>query len=320
MNFLKLLFAGVAASAFLLASCGPKKDVKQGVVVGATPLQDIVTVNSAGQLSSLWTERGYKKITVIRISANSGLAALSGAEAELVGAALKKAKPDKLKMDPVLRDNSSADLFMPLKAGVVKSFYWVVPFRTIEYYDAERRLKLLFNNETAGVHFKDIDPMKYDSGCVRGAVMGVAAAICSPLTLPPIKEPVVLSFDPDFFAPYSSELGITKLAGLRRLFEILEKKGVRVSACFVSAYAKSAYAKPYHKYLAGQIVDVLKDPGILKKAEPPAIWSYWDNADRLILSGEGRQAVKYISGRLKDYPKDEHLKLFLAEAQRMSAH
>ena len=78
--------------------------------------------------------------------------------------------------------------------------------------------------------------MRMDFGCLKGRLSDVDISICSPKTLPFIKDPAAVSIDAGFFPIYAEGVRQSKLSAMKSFIDELEVKHPEVKRAIVNSY------------------------------------------------------------------------------------
>lgn len=264
---------------FLIASCTGKPETSRAYpVFGKAPLKEVALTENQEDAFDLWLKKGYKGITIVHAGAYENFA--------------------------------SGYLNPAARLGIVKKIYWIIPYRMLEYSDAERRIKYYLASKPSKLTQKEIGDMKLNQGCVSGRLLKTEVNICSPESLPFISEPVILDINANFFQSFSSEKGIDKLRGLKEFFDVLVRKQVRVFHADIVLSGNEQFLMPVHRYIGHQVADIFKKPELLKDGAPPELWSIRENADNMLSAGGAKEVIEFLKEPLKKYPEEESLIMF----------
>ena len=302
-----------------LVSCGSNDTRNAASILGKEPVKDAVLLENQSDALILWLKKGYKGMTVVHVSARDDFEFVPEAKIDKIKKLGKDKKFDELAR---LRDTGEKSLFTgsnylysAAKLGVAKEIYWVMPFRMLGFSDAERRVKAYLKTAASIFPSKDIDGMKLKGGCLKGKLFKTQVNICNIDTLPPIKEPVILDMDADFFPVFSSDRGISMLRGFKEFFDAMNRRQMRVVSVDVAYSGAGNYLKPVQKYIGMQIVEAVKNPQLLHSPEPPELWTVRDDANSMFLSGQWKELIEFLKEPLKKYPEEPSLIMFRAFAQ-----
>ncbi|MBI4709591.1 MAG: UPF0489 family protein, partial [Nitrospirae bacterium] len=288
-------------------------------VLGKEPVKDVILIENHSEALLHWLKKGYRNITVVHVDAHDDFEFVPEDKIKKIKELVKDQKFTEIEGLMDAGDRSlftlSNYLYPAAKLGVVKEIYWIMPFRLFEFSDAERRVKDYLKTMTSVYSIEDIEGMKMKGGCLSGKLFKTKVNICSPMTLPPIQEPVIFDIDTDFFPPFSAERGYSMLRGVKEFFDDMNKRQLKIAAADIAFSEAGNFLKPGHRYVAEQIAEALKNPQILHSTVPPELWAVRDNANGMFLRGEWKELIEFLKEPLKKYPEEPSLIIFRASAQ-----
>ncbi len=299
----------------LSLSCVKERDYP---VLGKTPVKSLSEHEvKAGALLN-WAKAGLDDVTLVSINASSGLGRLeTGALKEIKGLS---AGGEWNELGTVLSGRGgliNADNYISaaLALGLVKKVYWVLPYRLFaDIVVAEGKIKDFLKSSGSGLTDAEIDWMKMDSGCLKGAVRGRELYVCGFSTLHLIAAPVVLDLGVDFFPAMAFEYGVNKLGAMKTLFDALSLRQLRVMRADVTYGIQEGCTRPIHRYIGEEAAEALRNPAALAAKTPPEMWAARDMAENMFSGGEGTLVLKYLEDPMKKFPRDPALPMLQAAA------
>lgn len=310
--------AGAALSllTFTATSCVQERSNQERYpVLGRESVKDVRMIEKPGDVLGMWAKSGRAgKLPVVYLGAKNGLAPAPDEQIKRMRSRFKTGARDM----PAQAGRPEGELLAPAgtflytaaKLGFAKRVYWVIPYRLLEYSDAERRIKMFLNGFTPPFRAKDIDGMKLDRGCVSGALFDVPVTVCSPESLPAVQEPLHIAVEADFFSRFSSQRRYSALRGMKELFDIMAVKGFQVASAAIVFSSGEGPSHSIHRYLAREAADMLGNVELLKAPAPPDLWAVRDNAASTYSAGLMEELLGYLREPLKRYPDDPALLLF----------
>lgn len=304
----------VLAILLFVGSCADGLGRKEKLpVLGQDSVTDVESFEYRNALLDFLVEKRFKNVSVLKVSAGIDLASVLQADVEQARKHERERRGQPARYSESL---SRGVMTAAAQLGIVKKVYWVIPYRTLEYSDVERRAQLLVRQQLPDAEEKDLESLHFDGACINGRIRGLNVTICSPGSLPRIEEPLVLDLDVDFFIPFSGEVAASRLRAIRMLWDVLKMKDLHIKAAAVTM-TSSPGVLPYHGYMREELTNILRRPQVLRDAAPPDLWTIYDNADTMIQGQECRQLVQYLRPFAKKYPADRFLPLFAAEGRRI---
>lgn len=248
-------------------------------------------------------------MTVVHVGPTDGLASLAAERIKAVKAVMtgKPAAED-------LRDKITSDnyLFVASRLRLIKRIFWIIPYRHLDFINAEERVRSFLGSNASPFRQQDIDSMRLENGCVSGTLAAVEVHICSPGTMPPLQEPVLVSIDAGFFPALAGRKGISNLGAIRQFIEFMALKNIGTAAVSVTS---SPGLKAMSRYIPEEIATILKNPSMIKEVSPPPLWTVRDQADNMLTGGGIREALRYLDTNAAAFPDDPYLILMRSTAQ-----
>jgi len=190
----------------------------------------------------------------------------------------------------------------------VSEVYWIIPFGHFSDLPSEKRLRVFL--KSFSFEDKEIKTFHLDRGCFRGDFNGVPMAACGIESLPDIDNPVILSLDIDFFAPFVYDYGVSRLHGLKKLFEALFKKKYKVKDAVVSLSIDGGYTRVLHRWISDQAVEILRNPAIIYQDGPPKLWTVRQEAETLFQKASTDKNLGHLLPLIDIYPDELQFLLY----------
>jgi hypothetical protein len=312
--FSRLLMIWMIISLLVWLSCTEKESTEKHPVFGRDKIENVLLIENKSEALAGWAKSGIYKAVLVNVSAEDSLAAVEHSDIEKLKtlADLKNREPLADKRGSLYQRSNYIDA--ALKLNLFKEIYWVLPFR---YFDdipmAGKKVKEFL--KTRGVFSDaDIDNMRMDFGCLKGRLSDVDISICSPRTLPFIKEPAAVSIDAGFFPLYAEGVRQSRLSAIKRFIDEFAFKSMQVIHVDISYNTEGGYTKAAHRFIGDQLFEGIKDPEVFRAELPPELWKQRDQADNMLSGGEDINVIEYLKEPLKQFPKDVPLRMLHAEA------
>ena len=118
-----------------------------------------------------------------------------------------------------------------------------------------------------------------------------------------------MAIDVDFFRVYADELKRSKLSVMKRFFDEMAFRELRIAHVDISFGTRGGDSRSIHRFIGNELFEGLTDPGVFAADTPPELWQYRDMAENMLAGGEDIKVVKYLVEPLKQYPEDIPLKM-----------
>jgi len=308
----KIIIVLLLFQLFSLYACTEKPEkLDPPHLLGKEPISSAAAVNNYHDVLSEWTKRGYRNMTVVHVGPLDGLAFIPAERMKAVKTLLKAGQGGSEAGQKVTyRDY----LFAASRLGLIKRIYWIIPFRHLDFIDAEMRTQHFLRTETSHFRPKDVDAMRFNNGCVSGSIFDIETHICSPATMPHVSEPVLMTMDMGFFPAFSVTKGVNKLGAIKEFFDVMVAKQFKVQSLHIISLPS---LKAMHGYLSEQSLTLLKEPDLLGRGNPPGLWTARDNADNMLSGGGANEAASFLKDRIRESPDDPYLILMSATARAL---
>jgi hypothetical protein len=263
-----------------------------------------------------WGRKGFKNASLIHISPYDSLKGIAHHNNQEIAGIMEEKKWKQLNNNRGRLFNNSNYLYAAVQLEMVKRIYWVIPYRFFEDMPfAGEKIKEFLKKSGSGFDEKEVMLLKMIAGCLTGRLSGSDIYICSPRTLPEVREPVIVSMDVSFFPVYATEAKISKLRALKWFFDYITlRRTFRVMYTNISYSIESGYTDTIHRYIGEELIEVMGNPQILKSDSPSELWQFRDKAENMLSGGEDELVIEYLKEPLNKYP-DPALILLNAAAE-----
>lgn len=299
--------------AFILLSCKKNEDAGKLPVFGVDKVDDVSLTDQRSLVLAEWAGKDLKSKYLVYVSAYNALKYVPPERIEESRDAIRKQAWQAMEEERRYESEDSY-LYTAAKLGVFEELFWVMPYRIFEEFGVVQKVRNIL--QTSGYRFeeRDLQGLRNRAGCVRGHLWGIPVHFCSLRTLPLMQETVMLDIDAGFFPAYAEEHGISKLTALKRFFDEMHLRQVRLRSINISYNTGSGGTKPVHRYIGDELLEGIRDPRIFRAESPLELWKYRDRAENMLSGGEDERVVEYLAEPLKKYPGDLPLRLLNAAA------
>ncbi len=306
-----VLFSLLMVLVLASLSCETKK---ANPILGIDPIHDVALLEDHSEALARWAEMGIRNATVINIDAHDDIRWIREDKIE----ELHKLYINK-DWNSIRESRRSGDgrlfnvgnfLYASAKLGIVSEVYWIIPFGHFSEQPSEKRLKIFL--KSFGFEDKEIKTFHIDSGCFRGDFNGVPLAVCGIESLPNIDKPLILNVDSDFFAPMAFDYGVTKLDGLRMLYEKLFKMQYKILDAVVSYSVNGGYTRVIHRWVGEQAAKIIGNPTIIYEGRPPDLWTVRQKIETLYRRASIEENLSYLMPLIEKYPDEPSILTYAA--------
>ena len=293
----------------IIISCLQKEKSEQYPVLGLDSLQ-LHVLEEPDEALKQWSEKEIEESTLIHVSPYGAFAGIPHHTVKKLMNIIKEKKGVQFRDSREKFFNHSNYLYAAMQLGMVNRIFWVIPYRLFEDLPlAGEKIKEFIHESDAGFDKTEIDEMKMVAGCLAGNISDAEVYICSPRTLPEIREPALLTIDVSFFPVYASEARISKLRALKWFFDYMTlRRTFRVKHASISYSMESGYTDAIHLYIGEELVEGMGNPHILKSDSPPELWQLRDQAENMLSGGEDELVEEFLTEPLLQYPDDPALR------------
>ena len=291
-----------------LVACEEKRP-SPVIRIGIDPVPSEISAKDYQEVLRSWYAHGYRNRTVVNVSPLDGIAAVPDERLSRItkgvqgGTAVTGREEDRV--------TGSDYLFAASRMGVLNKLYWIIPFDYLDYINAEVRVQEFLRNASTNYPLRDIDSMKFRNGCVSGRLSGMEIHICSMFSRPDIEGPVLVAIDGQFFPVYASIKNENILGVMKSFFDFLQVRPLWAD----SVHILDSGGMARQGYIAGELAEVFRTPGLFRQPQPPDLWSLRDQADNMLTGGGVIEALRLIKERGHEYPDDPYLILMKGTAE-----
>jgi hypothetical protein len=302
-----------------VAGCSKSQSDRPQPVIGREPVMDVSVHERQSDLLIEWCKRGYRKKVLLHISPLSDLEFIADGAIDEIANLYKRKKIDELGR---AKDRGVAGLFSSRNvlyaaahSGAVKEIYWVIPYKFVEQAGGGTAMKNFLKTVPSLYDHAEIDRMELKGSCLTGTVNGIRLNVCSPASLPKIKEPVVMSVSADFVRLFAAEQEASSLRGMRTLFDALAAKEIQVQSLHMVRGVEGGTGQPLHSYIADEFLQMASNPQMAERDAAPPLWLARDKPENMLNGGERKLVRDTAAAALKEHPADHPLLMFDIAAQ-----
>ncbi len=299
----------------VLLSCTEKESIERHPVFGRDKLENVLLIENKSEALAGWAKGGIYKAVLVNVSSEDSLGAVEHSDIQKLRALADAENREQLAGRRGSLYQRSNYIDAALKLNFFEEIYWVLPYKFfVDIPMAGNKIKEFL--KTKGVFREaDIDNMSMNFGCLRGRLSDVDISICSPKTLPFIKDPVAVSIDAGFFPVYAESIGKSRLSAMKRFIDEFAFKNMQIIHVDISYNTEGGYTKAVHRFIGDQLFEGIKDPEVFGAESPPELWKHRDQADNMLSGSEDIKVIEYLEGPLKQFPGDVPLRMLHAEAK-----
>lgn len=218
-----------------------------------------------------WRRAGVRNRVVLHVDGHAdfdwlpddAVARIAGASAD--GLARLELHPYDASADTVRKFGIWNFLYPAARLGIVREIVWVVPDATFEAQDGlVALLRAMLFDKLHMVSIEEAQGFRIEGGRAAGRLLGVPITICRLGDLPPIREPVLLDVDLDFFTTRSAatlEVLESPWTTPSRLVRGLGERGISADIATLSMSTTGGFTPPRCRWLGRAMEDVLREPG-----------------------------------------------------------
>jgi len=287
-------------------------------VLGKNPLESLQVVENHKLALSRWAAAGIKNAVLINVDAHDDLKRVSGAKVEelrkFLAESAKQGADDEPKMQLIPEINGGNFIYAAAKLGMIKEVYWVVPSADFKSGDPKGQLIPLLQHH--GFRESDIRTfrMEGDNFRYKGWIDGIPLNICSLESLPPIREPVVLSIDADFF-PLAAEVEQERLlTAVKRTSLALFSRKYRIRHAVVAYSVDEGHLSTYHRWVGDLFIEIAKKPELAYNEVFPESYALLQQAELLHMMNRNSELLDYLLPYYEKGARYPPLLMYLAHA------
>lgn len=307
------LFCGTAL--FLAVSC-EKQSTAREPLLGRDPVITVAETNGGVEALLDWAQKGFRNMTVIHAGVHSGMQRIPEARLKQLSVLVREKRWEAFR-GPASRENgglvSGSDyLSAAAGLGIVSRICWVIPYPFFESAGGGEKARQFLADSGLIANREEADRFSLSGACLAGSIGKAEIDVCAPDTAHLIREPVLLVLDGGFFPVYAQSRGIHVLESFKLFMDEMFSRKYAVAAAYITTSSGEEPFDPALLYLGSQVDEALRDPSIMRKAEPPPIWKARDEGDALLRAREFRRAYGVLTRSIKEYGPDKGLRSLLA--------
>lgn len=314
MGMIEITVSLICLSVFFV-SCTKNEEKADYPVFGKDKITDIQLVEKGSDSLANWALSDIRSTALVHVSAESSLSRIPLIHIEKMRAETNAGNWNMIKDKQGVLFGNDDYLHAASRLLMIEEIYWVLPYQYFSDIPLARdRIRKLLR---ASKDFEEdeINATKMEFGCLKGRLSGVYIQICSPRTLPMIKKPVIINIDAGFFPLYAGGLRLSKLAAMKRFFDELVFRKLKVVRIDISYGTEGGNTKAVHRFIGDELFEGISDPEIFRSESPPDLWMYRDEAENMLSGGEDRMVIDYLVKPLQQFPDDTALRMLRAEAK-----
>ena len=232
-------------------------------VPGVDPLPGVVELESRSATLQRWVSLGIKQAVLVYFDTTDGMRSLEMPPKPTAPAVL----------GTVWQRSALETRFVAaaVSLGIVREAYWIMPYSYFQSPDPAGAVR--GDLKQAGLREEDLRTFELRDGCFRGTARGTPFSVCGLEAMPRISEPVLLSFDADFIISAATAGSTNPIVEIRKMLAALAAgKYTALDVVLVDSIMKGS-VPPDQRWAGETLVQVLTDPGLLSRPDPPKRWS-----------------------------------------------
>ncbi len=306
INILLIIFLLI-----LLPSCS-RDEKSRYPVPGLDPLKEVGIMEDHSEALVRWMKKGIRKAILINVDTHDDIRWIPVRKVKRLAELYRKQDWQALE-----RANSTADeglynvgnfIYAAAKLGIIRELYWVIPYAKFSTPDPLGGVKKLL--ETYSFPEESIRSFALIDGCARGSFYNIPVSICGIERLPEIREPVILSFDIDFYPPMPVDYRVDRATSIRILFQALFRQNYKLMDTVVAYSVRGGYLRPYQRWMGDATIEILKKPTLINSM--PETWSILSAADYYLKQEKYTELAGFLEGVRKKYPSSLPIDSYLA--------
>ncbi len=312
-HIIKFLVVGLSLLALVgfSLSCSHKRHPDYPVV-GRDSLKDIAVFEDHSDALLRWMKKGIRGAVLINIDTHDDIRWIPDEKIQKLYNLYQKKAWTEIDRADSLGDDSLYGIgnfiYAAARLGIVRELYWVIPFAHFSTNNPLQRVKNFL--KIYGFPEQSIRSFAYIDGCVRGNFYGIPVSVCGIEHLPEIREPVLLSFDIDYFEPMAFEYGVDRATSLRILMGAIFQRAYRVKDTVVAFSVNGGYLRDYHRWMGEAVIAMLKEPRLLSNPRP--LWHTLSEIDALVKRGDTKMAETIIQTAMDRFGQKKALRAYLS--------
>jgi len=293
----------------LIISCSRGDTGGRYPVVGVDGVKDIYIFEDHSEALVHWMKRGYKDCILINVDQHDDLRYIPEYKIQRLKELVKNRQWDEIANShdrgvPSLF--TLADfIFAAYRLGVINKLYWVSPSGLLKWPDIQKGAQELLR--AFGYPGEIIKTFKADGRVAEGRIYGLDVVLTSVENLPELDEPVLITFDVDYFSNSLWKLKTGELDIFSRFFSMLKKKRLHAKDVTIAYSVNGGYTEPIYRYLGDELKQLLGKPGIAVDRNYPELWRIRDRGFRYFRKKGYEESLVVFDEGLKRYPDEPSL-------------
>lgn len=144
------------------------------------------------------------------------------------------------------------------KLNIISKVYWVIPFTYFQEPDASEELDRFLDGY--GFPLNEIDAFVMKHGRYHGTYHDIPIVICDIESLPPVREPIILTIDADFFPPLALSRGLDILTAMSVAFTRLAEKKYAVQDVTIARSVNGGFLGIERRWIVEHCRDFISHP------------------------------------------------------------
>ena len=294
---------------FLIISCS-KEDTRGGYpVVGVDGVKDIYIFEDHSEALIHWIKRGYKDCILINVDEHDDIRYIPEHKIQKLKKFAKNRKWDEIANS---HDRGVPSLFTladfiyaAYRLGVIKKLYWVSPSGFLKWPNIQKGAQELLR--AFGYPEDIIKTFKANGRVAEGKIYGLDVVLTSVENLPELDEPVLITFDVDYFSNSLWKLKKGELDIFTKFFSSIKKKNLHVKDVSIAYSVNGGYTEAIYRYLGDEVVFLMKRPDVAINRAYPELWKLRERGFKQYRKQKYIEALEVFENALETFPDDASL-------------
>ncbi|SNB47612.1 M48 family metallopeptidase [Geobacter sp. DSM 9736] len=283
-------------------------------ILGADPLEVTILEDHRDALQH-WVSEGVRNAVLVNIDAHDDLKKVSTEHIAVLKALCqgKESKQACKNTDDAGPPVTNADfIHAAAKLEVLSSVYWVIPNTYGIFSNDGSTLTALLRSY--GFPDEDIVTFSRKGACFAGTTDGIPITICDAANLPQLDEPVLLSFDTDYFPQLIGNKNLRIINAVRETFKTLAGKELQIRDATVAFSVNGGFLSTGYRWIGELVIDILRNPSIIAQKELPPRYTFLQRIDLLFIMERYREVLDEVSPLIAREGADPTLFIYAARA------
>ncbi len=291
---------------FLFVFSCSRNEVGNYPVIAVDTIENINVYEDHSEALIHWLKQGYRDLVLINIDEHDDLRFIPEHKIERLKRLVVNKKWKEIQKAHDVGVPSLFTLadfiYAAYRLGVVKKLYWISPSGFLKWPDIEKGAHELLR--AFGYPEEIIKNFKADGRIAKGRIYGLEVMLTSVENLPMIKEPVLVTFDVDYFSNSLWKLKKGELYIFSEFFSKIKKKNIRVKDVSIAYSVNGGYTEAIYRYLGDEVAMLLKRPDLATSNDYPELWKIREEGFKYYRRQEYQKSLKIFEEGITKFPAD----------------